>query len=918
MSIQGFKYYVLFVDDYSRYSWIFPMKNKSEVYSIFVHFHKQVENLLSTKIKMLQTDEGGEYTSLALRQYLANHGICQRFSCPKHPEQNGLAERKHRHIVDTGLTLLAHAHVPSTYWVEAFNSAIYIINRLPSPVIQYSTPYTKLFHREPQYKFLRVFGCACFPYLRPYNTSKLQVRSKKCVFLGYSLNHLGYRCLDLSTGRVYLSRHVVFDEGCFPFRETNSPSPGNSSILHPLEFFPLTFPPVSSHPYPLINDTNPPTPPSSSQDNSRSLSLSIPPQFQPNPSTSQQPSSALTFSTINSPILLSPSQPTSPPPINPSSSIPYLPSRPQPNPVPIQPSASTVPSSHSMITRGKDGIRKPNPKYALHASLLNDVVEPTGFKQAVKHAHWRQAMFEEYAALQKSGTWDLVSYKPSMNVLPNKWIFKIKKRADGSIERYKARLVANGFHQQEGIDFSETFSSVVKHSTIRLVLALAVSHSWHVRQLDVHNAFLHGYITEDVYMRQPSGFVDPTYPNHVCKLKRSLYGLKQAPRAWFQCFADYIEDLGFKESRADYSMFTYRHDGVFLILLIYVDDILLTGNNPSSINKLIHRLSSLFSMKDLGPIHYFLGIEATYHGSHLSLTQTKYVVDLLKHTNMHEVQPISSPATSGQKLSKHAGTCLSDPSEYRSVVGALQYLTLTRPDISYSVNQACKFMQAPTTTHWTAVKRILRYLKATITHGLLYKPGSLHLQAYSDADYAGDPDNRHSSGGYCVYLGPNLISWSSKTHKTVSRSSAEAEYRQLAYTAAEISWLRSIFCDLGLFLHCPRIWCDNISAIAIASNPVFHGRTKHVEVDYHYVRDKVVNRELQVSFVSTTDQLADIFTKGLPAPRFHFLVSKLPVLSRPASLRGHDRPKECLHSSRMHACKATLSLKSPNLIPPSL
>lgn len=199
-------------------------------------------------------------------------------------------------------------------------------------------------------------------------------------------------------------------------------------------------------------------------------------------------------------------------------------------------------------------------------------------------------------------------------------------------------------------------------------------------------------------------------------------------------------------------------------------------------------------------------------------------------------------------------------------------------------------MHSPTNIHWIAVKRILRYLKFSINYGLKYQPGSLFISAYSDDDYAGDPDNRQSTGGYCVYLGSNLISWSSKTHRTVSRSSAEAEYRQLAFTAAEISWLRSMFCDLNLFLQCPKIWCDNLSAIAIASNPVFHARTKHVEVDYHYVREKVVNKELQVLFVPTADQVADIFTKGLSASRFHFLVSKLPVLPRPLSLRGNDKP----------------------------
>lgn len=204
---------------HSRYSWIFPLKNKHEVLNIFVQFHTYMEKQFSRPIKQFQTDEGGEYTSNAFHQYLTSNSIHHRFYCPKHPERNGLAERKHRHIVDTGLTLLAHAHMPPQYWVEAFNTAVYIINRLPSYVLNYKTPYTKLFNRDPQYSFLKTFGCACYPYLHPYNSSKLQLRSKQCVFLGYFLNHLGYRCLDLSTGRVYLSRHVVFDEGCFPFNQ---------------------------------------------------------------------------------------------------------------------------------------------------------------------------------------------------------------------------------------------------------------------------------------------------------------------------------------------------------------------------------------------------------------------------------------------------------------------------------------------------------------------------------------------------------------------------------------------------------------------------------------------------------------------------------------------------------------------------
>ena len=291
-------------------------------------------------------------------------------------------------------------------------------------------------------------------------------------------------------------------------------------------------------------------------------------------------------------------------------------------------------------------------------------------------------------------------------------------------------------------------------------------------------------------------------------------------------------------------------------------------------------------MKDLGTLHYFLGVEVNYYGTAMHLCQSKYALDLLSRTKFTEAKPISTPVSSGQKLSAHGGELYDKPEVYRSVVGALQYLTITRPDLSYAVNQVCQFMHAPQTTHWMAVKRILRYLKATHTHGLLYKPGPTQLSAFSDADYAGNPDTRHSTGGFCIYLGSNLISWSSKKQKTVSRSSAEAEYRQLAYTAAELSWLRSLFKDLHLYLVRPQIWCDNISSIALASNPVFHARTKHLEVDYHYVREQVVRGQLLVNYLCSQDQLADLFTKGLSSSRFKFLVSKLPVVPQPVSLRG--------------------------------
>ena len=706
--------------------------------------------------------------------------------------------------------------------------------------------------------FFRVFGCACFPYLRPYNNNKMEFRSKSCVFIGYSLNHHCYQCLDRSSGRIYLSRHVLFDEQMFPFRETIAPLPAPTISDPPLILDSTTSPVVLPSPPP---NPPPPNPLPSTTAISSSLPLSI------NPSSSSLPM------------------------LQPPDMLSVLPGHNQRSSSFVDPV-----SSRPMQTRSTHGIHKPNPKYAMVVSASPTVLEPTCFSQAIKHVEWRDAMAAEFNALQVSGTWSLVPPQHSMNVLPNKWVFRIKRKSDGSIERYKARLVANGFHQQEGIDYAETFSPVVKHTTIRIVIALAIHFKWSIRQLDVQNAFLHGYISEEVYMRQPAGFIDNQFPHYVCKLHRSLYGLKQAPRAWFQCFSDYLLELGFIESLADYSLFTYNHNDVFLILLIYVDDILITGNSPDCVTKLILQLSKLFSMKDLGPLHYFLGIEVVHQGSQVYLTQSKYALDLLCRTKFQDVKPLSSPVAHGKRLSVHDVDILDDPSEYRSVVGALQYLTITRPDLAFAVNQVCQFMHRPTNSHWMAVKRILRFVKSTYDHGLVYSPGTLNLQAFSDADYAGDPDERRYTGGYCIYLGTNLISWSSKKHGGgISRSSTEAEYRQLALTASELSWLRALFRDLHVALSPPRLWCDNVSAISLASNPVFHSRTKHVEVDYHYIRDKVVRREISVGFVCSEDQLADIFTKGLHPKRFKLLASKLPVRSRPVTLRGCN--KQLLSSS---------------------
>uniref|UniRef100_A0A2N9IHB0 Reverse transcriptase Ty1/copia-type domain-containing protein n=1 Tax=Fagus sylvatica TaxID=28930 RepID=A0A2N9IHB0_FAGSY len=545
-------------------------------------------------------------------------------------------------------------------------------------------------------------------------------------------------------------------------------------------------------------------------------------------------------------------EPTNPPPI-PELTLPDSIS-PSPSVVPPAPSSShlhpdapLIPVStniHPMFTRSKDGISK---KKVFHVRTTKPQVdylhiEPPNIKIASQIREWTEAMQSEFDALQRQHTWSLVPPPSGQNIIGCRWVYKLKHNSDGSISRYKARLVAKGFHQQAGLDFDETFSPVVKPPTVRIVLSLAAQHQWSLRQLDISNAFLHGFLKEDVYMIQPPGFVDPTHSDHVCKLQKSLYGLKQAPRAWFERFTSHLLTIGFVASTADPSLFVLRTGSTVLYLLLYVDDIILTSNSSSAVASLIAQLAETFELKDLGPLRFFLGLQIDYNRTGLFVHQRKYISDLLLKFNMTNCKPASTPFSISQKLQPSTDDVLPDPTQYRSLVGALQYATFTRPNITYAVNQS----------------------------------GSSSLTAFTDSDWAGDPYDHRSTTGITVFLGNNPITWVSKKQHIVSRSSTEAEYRALATGAAELAWLRQVLCDLGVYLPtAPTMWCDNTSAIALASNPVFHSRTKHIEVDYHFIRERVVRGDLHLHFISTEDQLADLFTKPLTTQRFNQLTSKL-------------------------------------------
>ena len=809
-SLNGSKYAVTFIDEYTKYAVVKYMRNKSEVIDKFKEYVAE-----NGTPRTLRSDNGAEYTSRKFKEFCRDLKVKQEFTVPETPQQNGVAERFNRTLVEMGRCLLIQAKLPKKYWVRALDTATHILNLTVSANSnEGKSPFELFTKKTARTNHLRVFGCTAYGKKRNVNLRKLDARSVKAKFVGYDSSSTAYILQDLTTNKIIKARNVLFKEDEIqPLSSKEELHQGDTILKSP------------------------------------NLDLN---EDCLNEQTKEKPVGDEVGETENE--------------------VPNAPKQ-------LQDEEEDLGEEEPLPRASRN--RRPPERYG-NPYTFNTIqhqetaTEPKTYEEAVKSnkaKQWKEAMQAEVESLENNDTWTFVDRQKDKNVLPGKWVYRVKYGADGQVDKYKTRYVAKGYAQVEGIDFFETYAPTCKPETFRTLLAVAAQKDLHLGQMDVKSAYLHSAIEEEIYLEQPQGFVKRGQNGEtlVCKLNKSIYGLKQAAKNWYEALANLLISSGFHRSRNDYCLFVRKDaDGIFSYVLVWVDDIIVAGASNEIIDEIQSLLEKNFKMDDRGELHWFLGMRILRSEDGITVDQEKYIANVLKQFNMSDSKPKVTPAEVNLKLVKDDGEHqLVNTKHYRSLVGSLLYIgKQTRPDILNVVNQLSRVFEKPNTTHWQAAKHVLRYLKGTINLRLTFaKNSSMKLVGNADADWSGDLDDRKSTTGYYFKFQGNgaAISWEVKKQATVALSSTEAEYQAMAAAVQEAIYLRALMKDFGYPMKEPTyIGEDNQSCIKMCHNPVMHKRSKHIDTKLHFMSERVENGEVGIHYIPTEDMTADILTKSLP------------------------------------------------------
>jgi transposase InsO family protein len=834
-SYGGARYFVLFKDDCSGYRVVYCIKNKSEVFERFKALQSLVLKETGNKIEKLRSDRGGEYVSGEFTRYLEDAGIRHEMTCPYTPEQNGSAERENRTLVECVRSMLCGKKLNLKLWGEAVQTAAYLLNRAASQTRDYKTPYELWTGEKPVVSHLRVFGCVAYAHVPKPQRKKLDPKSQKTILVGYCLESKGaYRLWESQKRRVIISRDVIFDELALP-REPQAQS--ISGLFH--QYMDITSGQRANCPTSDEGTDCEPLQPEmedgSCDENEANSNQDDQVHVEPTP-------------TFRSP---------------------------RPQRLRIAPAKFQdyyVPYSFASV--------------ATSVSIPADPESYVATMQSPEANEWRAAMQCEYDSLMQNETWRPVPLPKGRQAVKCKWIYRVKTHSDGTVARYKARLVAQGCTQTYGVDYEQTFSPVVRHESIRVVLALAAQQDMQIVQFDVCTAFLHSKIDTEIYMKQPLGFVEKGSHDKVCLILKSLYGFKQSGRLWNKTFDGYLIEFDLHPIEADPCLYVNNNKPIMIVTL-FVDDGLACCASSARLEEFMLHMEKRFAITRLAADLYVgMHIKRDYGRRMIYVDQSLYLQRLLKKFDLDGCVPVSTPADPNVRFDRTTQPIENPPFSYMSAVGSLMFAqTLSRLDISFAVNTVAQFGSDPQQQHYQGVIRIFRYLAGTLNLALCYD-GNVDknlLEAYADADYAGDILDRKSRTGSLLLINRAPVGWCSRKQSCVATSTTESEYIAASSTVKDVIWLRRLLANLGFPQQQPtRLFSDNQSAIWLVHNPEFHRRTKHIDILYHFIREHQQLMNIDVTYVSTVHQLADLFTKAFPVDRFQLLRTNLELVPLPS------------------------------------
>ena len=776
-------------------------------------------NQTQTKMAILKSDRGGEFTSLEFERFLSEHGIIHEMGPAESPEQNSVVERFMRTLASRLRSILIHGNLPIRFWGEVLMATSFILNLCPSKSVSMSCPEhawqidaLNVVSPKIRYNRLRILGCLAFT-VPPGHRGKLSPRSIKTILIGYEKNSNAYRLWEPKSNRIIVSNDVVFNESTFPLRELDHTSTEELTVLNDQMW-----------------------------DDAWESTISVPP--------------------------------TEPPPPSPLEGEQVEDQAPSPQHQARRSNRNIHPVERLGNLMGYHTVSDldHHPPSDIDDGPQHD--EPSYLKamRGPNREDWMSAMTAEFTSLQNHSVGRLVEAPPDANILPGMWRLKRKRDEFGRISKYKARWVAGGNHQIKGVDFDSTYASVGLTDTLRTLYALAASENLEMAQFDIETAFLNGKMKHRVYVRQVTGFRCKSNPTHVMELDKSLYGTCQAHREFNEDLDGKLRQLGFNVCPVDNSLYTLRRGSSFIHIPMHVDDGMAFSNDSSMLHQFRNDLKQFYKFRWTENPSLHLGIHISRNRAERTITldQSHYCHNMLERFGMTECNGVKTPLPTNVKLSSPLVEDCSEIEHYRAATGMLNFLALqTRPDISFAVSYLCRFNSRHNDAHWAAVKHLLRYVKHTLSFKLTFgthRGQNGLVEGYADADYAGDVDTRRSTTGFVFFVHGSLVSWKSKRQHSVTLSTTEAEYLAIGDCAKHGLWL----CRLLEHLHQQSsiqfpiklpLSNDNQGAVFLCNEASVNNKSKHIDIRHHFIRELTRAGKITVSHVSTKDMPADVLTK---------------------------------------------------------